>query len=82
MYSGVYLFLKVVEKKIFLKKKVMECIFEYTLTTLTTFQESVKNDLLVVEVKLILNHLKPTALRNPLRRIATSPVNFESIPSC
>ena len=42
MYSGVYLFLKVVEKKIFLKKKVMECIFEYTLTTLTTFRESVK----------------------------------------
>lgn len=42
MYSGVYLFLKVVEKKIFLKKKVMECIFEYTLPTLTTFQESVK----------------------------------------
>ena len=30
MYSGVYLFLKVVEKNIFLKKKVMECIFEYT----------------------------------------------------
>ena len=55
MYSGVYLFPKVVEKKIFLKKKVMECIFEYTLTTLTTFQESVKNDLLVVEVKPILD---------------------------
>ena len=42
MYSGVYLFLKVVEKKIFLKKKVMECIVEYTLTTLTTLCESVK----------------------------------------
>ena len=52
MYSCVYLFLKVVEKKIFLKKKVMECIFEYTLTTLC---EPVKNDLLVVEVKLILD---------------------------
>ena len=55
MYSCVYLFLKVVEKKIFLKKKVMECIVEYTLTTLTTFRESVKNDLLVVEVKPILD---------------------------
>ena len=55
MYSGVYLFLKVVEKKIFLKKKVMECIVEYTLTTLTTLWESVKNDLLVVEVKPILD---------------------------
>ena len=55
MYSSVYLFLKVVEKKIFLKKKVMECIFEYTLTTLTTLRESVKNDLLVVEVKPILD---------------------------
>ena len=30
MYSGVYLFLKVVEKNIFLNKKVMECIFKYT----------------------------------------------------
>ena len=55
MYSGVYLILKVVEKKIFLKKKVMECIFEYTLPTLTTLCEPVKNDLLVVEVKLILD---------------------------
>ena len=42
MYSCVYLFLKVVEKKIFLKKKVMECIVEYTLPTLTTLCESVK----------------------------------------
>ena len=42
MYSCVYLFLKVVEKNIFLKKKVMECIVEYTLPTLTTFCESVK----------------------------------------
>ena len=42
MYSGVYLIPKVVEKKIFLKKKVMECIFEYTLPTLTTLCESVK----------------------------------------
>ena len=55
MYSCVYLFLKVVEKKLFLKKKVMECIVEYTLTTLTTLCESVKNDLLVVEVKPILD---------------------------
>ena len=38
MYSGVYLLLKVVEKKNILKKKVMECIFEYTLTTLTTLE--------------------------------------------
>ena len=30
MYSGVYLFLKVVEKKIIYKKKFMKCIFEYT----------------------------------------------------
>ena len=37
MYSGVYLILKAVEKKIFLKKKVMECIVKYTLPTLTTF---------------------------------------------
>ena len=51
MYSGVYLILKVVEKKIFLKKKVMECIVKYTLTTLTTLCKLVKNDLLVVEVK-------------------------------
>ena len=55
MYSGVYLILKVVEKKIFLKKKVMECIVKYTLPTLTTLCESVKNDLLVVEVKPILD---------------------------
>ena len=51
MYSGVYLIRKVVEKKLFLKKKVMECIVKYTLPTLTTLCESVKNDLLVVEVK-------------------------------
>ena len=37
MYSGVYLFLKVVEKNIFLKKKVMECIVEYTRLYITTF---------------------------------------------
>ena len=42
MYSGVYLIRKVVEKKLFLKKKVMECIVEYTLPTLTTLCESVK----------------------------------------
>ena len=37
MYSGVYLFLKVVKKNIFLKKKVMECIVEYTRLYITTF---------------------------------------------
>lgn len=37
MYSGVYLFLKVVEKNIFLKKKVMKCIFKYTRLYITTF---------------------------------------------
>ena len=42
MYSGVYLILKVVEKKLFLKKKVMECIVKYTLPTLTTLCEPVK----------------------------------------
>ena len=36
MYSCVYLIRKVVEKNIFLKKKVMKCIVKYTLTTLTT----------------------------------------------
>ena len=51
MYSGVYLFLKVVEKKIFLKKKVMKCIFEYTRLYTNYILDSVKNDLLVVEVK-------------------------------
>ena len=66
MYSGVYLFLKVVEKKIFLKKKVMECIFEYTLTTLTTLLESVKNDLLVVEVKPILNQSQTNGSRKSI----------------
>ena len=30
MYSCVYLIRKVVEKKIFYKKKFMKCIFEYT----------------------------------------------------
>ena len=51
MYSGVYLFLKVVEKKIFYKKKFMKCIFKYTrLYTNYTLRIS-KNDLLVVEVK-------------------------------
>ena len=51
MYSGVYLFLKVVEKKLFLKKKVMECIFEYTRLYTNYILDSVKNDLLLVEVK-------------------------------
>ena len=70
MYSGVYLFLKVVEKKIFLKKKVMECIVKYTLPTLTTFQESVKNDLLVVEVKPMSNHIKPCQTKGSRKSIA------------
>ena len=52
MYSGVYLFLQVVEKKIFLKKKVMECIFEYTRLYTNYILGLVKKDLLVVEVKL------------------------------
>ena len=51
MYSCVYLIRKVVEKKIFYKKKFMKCIFKYTrLYTNYTFKIS-KNDLLVVEVK-------------------------------
>ena len=51
MYSCVYLIRKVVEKKIFYKKKFMKCIFEYTpLYTNYTFKIS-KKDLLVVEVK-------------------------------
>ena len=51
MYSGVYLIRKVVEKKIFYKKKFMKCIFKYTrLYTNYTLRIS-KNDLLVVEVK-------------------------------
>ena len=51
MYSGVYLFLKVVEKNIFLNKKVMECIFKYTRLYTDYILDSVKNDLLFVEVK-------------------------------
>ena len=51
MYSGVYLFLKVVEKNIFLNKKVMECIFKYTRLYTNYIFDSVKNDLLFVEVK-------------------------------
>ena len=51
MYSCVYLIRKVVEKKIFYKKKFMKCIFKYTrLYTNYTLRIS-KNDLLVVEVK-------------------------------
>ena len=51
MYSGVYLIRKVVEKKIFYKKKFMKCIFKYTrLYTDYTLRVS-KKDLLVVEVK-------------------------------
>ena len=46
MYSGVYLFLKVVEKNIFLNKKVMECIFEYTRLYTNYILDSVKKDLL------------------------------------
>lgn len=51
MYSCVYLFLKVVEKKIFYKKKFMKCIFEYTPLYTNYILDSVKNDLLLVEVK-------------------------------
>lgn len=51
MYSGVYLFRKVVEKKIFYKKKFMKCIFEYTRLYTNYILDSVKNDLLLVEVK-------------------------------
>ena len=51
MYSCVYLIRKVVEKKIFYKKKFMKCIFKYTpLYTNYTFKIS-KKDLLVVEVE-------------------------------
>lgn len=51
MYSGVYLIRKVVEKKIFYKKKFMKCIFEYTRLYTDYILDSVKNDLLLVEVK-------------------------------
>ena len=51
MYSGVYLFLKVVEKNIFLNKKVMKCIFKYTRLYTNYILVSVKKDLHVVEVK-------------------------------
>ena len=51
MYSCVYLIRKVVEKKIFYKKKFMKCIFKYTRLYTNYILESVKNDLLVVEVK-------------------------------
>ena len=51
MYSCVYLIRKVVEKKIFYKKKFMKCIFEYTPLYTNYILDSVKNDLLFVEVK-------------------------------
>ena len=51
MYSGVYLIRKVVEKKIFYKKKFMKCIFKYTRLYTNYILDSVKKDLLVVEVK-------------------------------
>ena len=51
MYSCVYLIRKVVEKKIFYKKKFMKCIFEYTRLYTNYILDSVKKDLLVVEVK-------------------------------
>ena len=51
MYSCVYLIRKVVEKKIFYKKKFMKCIFKYTRLYTNYILESVKKDLLVVEVK-------------------------------
>lgn len=50
MYSCVYLIRKVVEKKIFYKKKFMKCIFKYTRLYTNYILDSVKNDLLVVEV--------------------------------
>ena len=65
MYSGVYLFLKVVEKNIFLKKKVMECIFEYTpLYTCYTW-ESVKKRPPFCGGQTLWISLKPMALGNP-----------------
>ena len=51
MYSCVYLIRKVVEKKIFYNKKFMKCIFEYTRLYTNYILNSVKNDLLFVEVK-------------------------------
>ena len=51
MYSCVYLIRKVVEKKIFYKKKFMKCILEYTRLYTNYILDSVKNDLLLVEVK-------------------------------
>ena len=51
MYSCVYLIRKVVEKKIFYKKKFMKCIFKYTPLYTNYILDSVKNDLLLVEVK-------------------------------
>ena len=51
MYSGVYLIRKVVEKKIIYKKKFMKCIFKYTRLYTNYILDSVKKDLLVVEVK-------------------------------
>ena len=51
MYSCVYLIRKVVEKKIFYKKKFMKCIFEYTRLYTNYILDSVKNDILLVEVK-------------------------------
>ena len=51
MYGCVYLIRKVVEKKIFYKKKFMKCIFEYTPLYTNYILDSVKNDLLLVEVK-------------------------------
>ena len=51
MYSCVYLIRKVVEKKIFYKKKFMKCIFKYTRLYTNYILDSVKKDLLVVEVK-------------------------------
>ena len=42
MYSCVYLIRKVVEKKIFYKKKFMKCIFKYTRLYTNYILESVK----------------------------------------
>ena len=66
MYSCVYLIRKVVEKKIFYKKKFMKCIFEYTRLYTNYILDSVKNDLLLVEVKPILNQSQTKGSRKSI----------------
>ena len=77
MYSGVYLFLKVVEKNIFLNKKVMECIFKYTRLYTNYILDSVKKWPPCCGGQTLWISLKPMALGNPLHTIATSPRVFE-----